>query len=548
MWSTKYRILAGDFMQFMSDFPMVPKPKIVVFTGDFAHSVRKGIAEIGRTIPDLSWLIVIHTPKKPLAQLLKNQWRNLERNGWRWIPYQASDFWSRISARRTPRSSRGPGAGLAESALPKIEIQLIQVLDIHAEATVDAVRGFEPDLGISLAAPILRPSLFSIPRLGTLNLHKGRVPEYRGMPPAFWELWNDERHVGCTVHWVEQKLDSGDIVRETLIEREEHSTVRGLQLRLDEVGVSLMRDAVVDVLHGTAQSRPQAPGGKTNRKPTLAQAATLRRRLLTKQTPATPVTKRVAKAVAASSLHVLWSPLLSRRLRPRLTVLLYHRVSDCVRDNLTVGIEQFDRQMALLQRHCQVLRIEEVLALDKIPRSNAPVVCVTFDDGYLDNYTNAAPILLRHEIPAAFFVSTGIIGTDRPFPHDVRRGNPSISVMNWNHLRQMSDWGFTIGSHSVSHVDCAAEEEETVRSELEQSKADLQNKLGLDEVLFAYPYGGRGNMTPERLELVKQAGYAGCLSAYGGVNIGEVDRFNVLRRGIHWEFSDDAFLLECLGL
>ena len=52
---------------------------------------------------------------------------------------------------------------------------------------------------------------------------------------------------------------------------------------------------------------------------------------------------------------------------------------------------------------------------------------------------------------------------------------------------------------------------------------------------------------PQRLELVKDAGYAACLSAYGGTNISAVERFNVLRRGIHWEFSDRAFLYECLG-
>jgi peptidoglycan/xylan/chitin deacetylase (PgdA/CDA1 family) len=120
--------------------------------------------------------------------------------------------------------------------------------------------------------------------------------------------------------------------------------------------------------------------------------------------------------------------------------------------------------------------------------------------------------------------------------------------MNWAQLRKMREWGFTIGSHSVSHIDCAAEAEEAVRAELKQSKEDLQSNLGLDEVLFAYPYGGRGNMTPNRLDLVKEAGYAGCLSAYGGINVGQVDRFNVLRRGIHWEFADNAFLLECMAL
>ncbi len=55
-------------------------------------------------------------------------------------------------------------------------------------------------------------------------------------------------------------------------------------------------------------------------------------------------------------------------------------------------------------------------------------------------------------------------------------------------------------------------------------------------------------MTPQRLELVKQAGYSGCLSAYGGCNVGVVDRYNVLRRPIQWEFSESAFLYACLGL
>jgi peptidoglycan/xylan/chitin deacetylase (PgdA/CDA1 family) len=203
--------------------------------------------------------------------------------------------------------------------------------------------------------------------------------------------------------------------------------------------------------------------------------------------------------------------------------------------------------MALLRRHCTVLSIEQALALDTVPRSSRPLVCVTFDDGYLDNYAHAVPILLKHQLPAAFFVSTGLIGTERAFPHDIRRGNKPIPMMTWPQLRTMREQGFTIGSHTINHIDCAAEPEELVRSELEQSRDHLRAELGLDSVLFAYPYGGRHHMTPARLELVKLAGYDGCLAAYGGVNLGSVDRFNVLRRGIHWEYSDRAFLYQCLG-
>ena len=140
-----------------------------------------------------------------------------------------------------------------------------------------------------------------------------------------------------------------------------------------------------------------------------------------------------------------------------------------------------------------------------------PIVVVTFDDGYLDNYLSALPLLLRHGIPAAFFVCTGIVGTCRAFPHDIRRGNDLIPVMNWDQLREMRNRGFTIGSHSVNHIDYAAETEETVKAELTQSLAQLQREFGPGEFIFAYPYGGRQHMTPQRLELVKRAGYAACL-------------------------------------
>jgi peptidoglycan/xylan/chitin deacetylase (PgdA/CDA1 family) len=119
--------------------------------------------------------------------------------------------------------------------------------------------------------------------------------------------------------------------------------------------------------------------------------------------------------------------------------------------------------------------------------------------------------------------------------------------MRWEHVLDMHEKGFTIGSHSVTHIDCAAEPEATVVGELEESLAELRHRLGLRDVYFAYPYGGREHMTPARLARVKETGYAACLSAYGGSNIGRIDRFNIVRGGIHWGFSDQAFISRCFG-
>lgn len=522
---------------------------IVVFTGNLSHSVRRNIVEIDDAIPGLRWLIVQHNPPRALSRLLRNQWLNLRRNGWRWIPYQLADAWQRL--RRAPADSPAStfaaqfsAAGLAARG----NVELLRVADLHGDDTLRAVKAFDPELGLSLAAPILRPALFRIPRHGTLNLHKGKVPDYRGMPPAFWELWNDESSVGCTVHWVDEKLDTGDIVARATVDRQRYSTLAGLQLRLDDTGIRLMQSAVRQVLDGTAERVPQPAGGKTYRKPRLADVATLRRKVRSQVGGAPGSARTVLKDAVARGARAGWHLGLRHAIEPRITVVLYHRVCDSVHDNLTVGIEQFDRQMALLRRHCDVLSIEQVLDCTAVPRSRKPLVCVTFDDGYLDNHQHAAPILLAHRIPAAFFVSTGIVGTDGRFPHDVRRGNPPIPVMQWDHLREMRRHGFTIGSHSVTHIDCAGEPRDKVWAELVQSRDDLRRELGIDEVIFGYPYGGRQHMTAERLDMVRQAGYVGCLSAYGGTNAGRVDRFDVRRIGIQWEYSDPAFLFACLGL
>lgn len=524
--------------------------KLVVFTGNLTYSVRKGIADINRRYSKLDWLILLHSPHPGISQLFRNQWRNLRRNGYRWIPYQVGDIAQRLVARSGADESQSPiGSRNTLSALQSCaNVRLERVHDLHAESTLAMVKEFEPDLGLSLAAPILRQTLFSIPRLGTLNLHKGKLPDYRGMPPAFWELWNDETSVGCSVHWVDDKLDTGSVIKQSTVEREQYSTVRGLQLALDELGVVLMGDAVAAALEGNTEAKEQSRGGKTYRKPTLAQVAQLDRKLQSRQPVASPAARQRLKNAASAFTFRAWRTGLHRLIMPRLTVLLYHRVSDAARDNLTVGVEQFDRHMAMIAKHCVALSIEDVIACRMVPRSAKPLVCVTFDDGYLDNYTSAVPIMVQHRIPGAFFVSTGIIERAGRFPHDVQRDNPLLPVMNWRQLRDMKEQGFTIGSHSVNHIDCAAEPEETVWKELVQSAEDLRRKVGLTDLIFAYPYGGRQHMTPERLSLVKNAGYVACLSAYGGTNVGSVDPFNVRRRGINWEFSDQSFLFECLGL
>ncbi|MCW5661989.1 MAG: polysaccharide deacetylase family protein [Burkholderiaceae bacterium] len=523
--------------------------RLVVFTGDLAYSVRMGIVELDRHLGDCDWLVMVHSPRRSIGRLLRSQWSNLRRNGLRWIPYQMHDVWRRLTAPRPvdAGATRRPGDEYAPEALARMRnLRILRVPDLHEPQSLSAVRDFAADLGLSLAAPILKRELFSMPRLGTINLHKGRLPDFRGMPPAFWELWHGEDSIGCSVHVVDEGLDTGPLLARGEVPREKHSDVRGLQIGLDEVAISLVNQAAADMLAGQARPMQQPSGGaRTFRKPTLAQQATLSRRLAA---PAIePVFKRGLKACLASSALIAHRAGLASAAAPRVVVLLYHRVSDDARDNLTAGIAQFERQMRWVAEHCRAVPIEEVVAMQPIPRSSRPIVAVTFDDGYLDNYRFAAPILRRNRLPAAFFVSTGIVDSDKPFPHDMRRGNGPIAKMTWDQMRRMRTWGFTFGSHTVEHIDCAAEPETVVREELVRSRDCLRRELDVHDPILGYPYGGREHMTADRLELVKEAGYSACLSAYGGVNIASVARFDVRRVGISWQFGDRSFQRVCLG-
>ncbi|MBA3259363.1 MAG: hypothetical protein H0T68_07865 [Gemmatimonadales bacterium] len=84
--------------------------------------------------------------------------------------------------------------------------------DLHAPESIEQLRVLAPDLGVVFGCYKLRPSVFAVPRLGSVNLHLGRAPEFRGSSPGFYEMLEGVPEVGVTVHWVSEALDGGDIL------------------------------------------------------------------------------------------------------------------------------------------------------------------------------------------------------------------------------------------------------------------------------------------------------------------------------------------------
>lgn len=184
-------------------------------------------------------------------------------------------------------------------------------------------------------------------------------------------------------------------------------------------------------------------------------------------------------------------------------VLLYHHIAKKTPQNsYYVSPEIFDSQMKWLQDNSyQVISLDEffqgITGKKSLPKK--PVV-ISFDDGYMDNYKNAFPILKKYGYTATFFVKTSTIG----------KGD-----MNWKILKELQGAGMTIASHSVDHNDLKKLKPEEVDKELTESKNILEENLGGEIKYFSYPLGTYSNQIVEE---VKKAKYAAAFTVIHKVN------------------------------
>jgi peptidoglycan/xylan/chitin deacetylase (PgdA/CDA1 family) len=249
----------------------------------------------------------------------------------------------------------------------------------------------------------------------------------------------------------------------------------------------------------------------------------------------TPIRKKIKGAIGrvAGSTGVL-----ARRFRSKMIIVAFHRVSDALpEDGLTHSSAKFEKYCEFFRTHFKVISLLEQVAGCNGPNDLGGTLSITLDDGYRDNFEVAAPILRQLNLPATFFVTTGFIGTQIVAPWD-RHLVRQPGWMDWNQVRSLATQGFEIGCHTNSHIDLGTADAETAWSELEVSKRKLHEQLGRPVQLFAYPFGGRNNISERSLKLVREAGFICCLSCFGGVNSSTVSPFELNRIPIARGFGD----------
>jgi CelD/BcsL family acetyltransferase involved in cellulose biosynthesis/peptidoglycan/xylan/chitin deacetylase (PgdA/CDA1 family) len=292
-----------------------------------------------------------------------------------------------------------------------------------------------------------------------------------------------------------------------------------------------------------------------------------------------------------------------KREEPSARILYFHRVNDD-RDPFFPAISTalFEQEMKHLARHYRVVSLGRMLEHLE-DGSREPLLAITFDDGYQDNYQNAFPVLQCYGLPATIFLTTGSIDSRDPLwfeqlaealkkttrehldleidiprrfwmrtqperletnrrildllrrlPDGERRQSVdqilkelAVSIedrrskmLTWDQVRLMKAQGIDFGGHTVTHPFISRLTAEQVAWEVTECKRRIEQELQIPVDCFAYPNGREEDFGKWNKAAIQQAGYRAAVTTIWGPNYRSTDRLE-LRRGGPWEESPAMF-------
>jgi len=170
-----------------------------------------------------------------------------------------------------------------------------------------------------------------------------------------------------------------------------------------------------------------------------------------------------------------------------LPILMYHKVSDNQNDKLTISADRLDGQLACLRRlGYQSVSFSDLREHERfgVPLPEKPVI-LTFDDGYLNMYDLARPLLRKHGFSATVFLPTKYIGGFNDWDGGTER------LMSEKQIRSLAASGIDLGLHSHRHENYARYSASEIESDINDCVRSLEAVVGKFDRVFAYPFGAR---------------------------------------------------------
>ena len=163
-----------------------------------------------------------------------------------------------------PDKVAGRGHKLIQSDVKKYAVEkglpLLQPEKLKSPEFVDALREIDADLFIVIAFRMLPEVVWSMPRLGTFNLHGSLLPKYRGAAPINRAIMNGETETGITTFFLKHEIDTGDMIEQRRIEITPEDNAGTIHDRLMEIGAECVVHTVESIIDGTLKTEPQPEG------------------------------------------------------------------------------------------------------------------------------------------------------------------------------------------------------------------------------------------------------------------------------------------------
>lgn len=163
-----------------------------------------------------------------------------------------------------PDKPAGRGHHLLQSDVKKYAVEhnipILQPTNLKDSTFVEQLRAFNADLFIVIAFRMLPEIVWSMPRLGTFNLHASLLPKYRGAAPINWAVINGDKQTGVTTFFLKHEIDTGDICQQCSIDIFDDENVGSVHDRLMTLGADMVISTVDSIIAETLEIKPQPEG------------------------------------------------------------------------------------------------------------------------------------------------------------------------------------------------------------------------------------------------------------------------------------------------
>tara|TARA_B100000902_G_scaffold370122_1_gene394978 strand:- start:839 stop:1885 length:1047 start_codon:yes stop_codon:yes gene_type:complete len=167
-----------------------------------------------------------------------------------------------------PDKKVGRGNKMTESAVKKmakhLNLPIFEPYDLTNNQFINKVKSLNPDLIIVIAFKKLPKILFEIPKIGTINLHASLLPKYRGAAPINWAIIHGEKQTGLTTFFINEQIDTGDIILQSNIKIPTHYHAGDLHDKLMNESSSLIFKTIDKIFTNNYQIKKQSFNSKKN--------------------------------------------------------------------------------------------------------------------------------------------------------------------------------------------------------------------------------------------------------------------------------------------